>query len=199
MEEWREVKGYEGLYEVSNYGNVRSVDRILAVPYKDKNKRKRKFKGKQLSPNMKDRYLCVHLQKDGKGKAVRIHRLVAETFVDNPNNYNVVNHKDENKHNNRADNLEWCTVEYNVRYGTRTERASKTKTANPRNKTVYQYSLCGELIGKYTNLRVASEETGINQSSIGHGLYHNKNNKSKGYIWKFEPKPKDFFCKVCQF
>ena len=117
IEEWRPIEGYEGLYEVSNTGRVRSVDRFYY----------RLHKGKVLSPT-KDRYgyLTVTLNCNGKSKTIKIHRLVAQAFLPNPDNLPQVNHKDEDKTNNNVDNLEWCTAKYNVNFGTRQERYRNT-------------------------------------------------------------------------
>ena len=117
IEEWRPVVGYEGLYEVSNTGRVRSVDRFYY----------RLHKGKVLSPT-KDRYgyLTVTLNCNGKSKTIKIHRLVAQAFLPNPDNLPQVNHKDEDKTNNNVTNLEWCDAKYNVNFGTRQERYRNT-------------------------------------------------------------------------
>ena len=117
IEEWRPIEGYEGLYEVSNLGRVRSLDRFYY----------RLHKGKVLSPT-KDRYgyLTVTLNCNGKSKTIKIHRLVAQAFLPNPDNLPQVNHKDEDKTNNNVDNLEWCTAKYNVNFGTRQERYRNT-------------------------------------------------------------------------
>ena len=117
IEEWRPVVGYEGLYEVSNTGQVRSLDRFYY----------RLHKGKVLSPT-KDRYgyLTVTLNCNGKSKTIKIHRLVAQAFLPNPDNLPQVNHKDEDKTNNNVTNLEWCTAKYNVNFGTRQERYRNT-------------------------------------------------------------------------
>lgn len=96
---WKDIEGYEGFYQVSNLGNVRSLN------YGNKG-----FV-KNLKPRIvKDGYYMVNL----KNKNYQIHQLVAKAFISNPNNYVEINHKDENKHNNCADNLEWCSREYNV-------------------------------------------------------------------------------------
>ena len=117
IEEWRPIEGYEGLYEVSSYGKDRSLDRFYY----------RLHKGKVLSPT-KDRYgyLTVTLNCNGKSKTIKIHRLVAQAFLPNPDNLPQVNHKDEDKTNNNVDNLEWCTAKYNVNFGTRQERYRNT-------------------------------------------------------------------------
>ena len=105
---WKDIKDFEGLYQVSNLGNVRRIKFI--------NNKIEKEKITMLKPN-KNIYLQVMLCKNGKTKRKNVHRLVAETFIDNPNNYDCVNHKDENKHNNSINNLEWCTRIYNMNYG----------------------------------------------------------------------------------
>ena len=117
IEEWRTIVGYEGQYEVSSYGRVRSLDRFYY----------RLHKGKVLSPT-KDRYgyLTVTLNCNGKSKTIKIHRLVAQAFLPNPDNLPQINHLDEDKTNNRVDNLEWCDPKYNMNYGTRQERYRNT-------------------------------------------------------------------------
>ena len=123
MEEWKEIPGYEGLYEVSSYGKVRSLDR-----YDSRNCFR---KGKVLSPvKDKDGYLAVFLSCNGKQKTIRIHRLVAKAFLPNPDNLPEVNHLDEDKTNNRVDNLEFCDHKYNINYGHRTENTINTRVKN---------------------------------------------------------------------
>ena len=118
IEEWRPIEGYEGLYEVSNTGRVRSVDR-----YDNRNYFR---KGKVLSPG-KDTvgYLFVILHCNGKSKEINVHRLVAKAFIENPDNLPQVNHKD--KTNNNVDNLEWCTAKYNNKYGSRKDKVRESK------------------------------------------------------------------------
>ena len=123
IEEWRPVVGYEGLYEVSNTGRVRSVDRYVKTCYGSY----RLHKGKVLSPGIRpDGYLVVSLQY----RMFRVHRIVAEAFLPNPDNLPQVNHKDEDKSNNRVDNLEWCTAKYNNNYGTARIRAKESAIKN---------------------------------------------------------------------
>jgi len=110
---WKDIAGYEGYYQVSNLGNVRSLDRII----KGSLGQPKRQKGKAVNPRLRGSYMAVTFSKDNEPKTISVHRLVAIAFVENPNNYPCVNHKDENKLNNNADNLEWCTKLYNSNYG----------------------------------------------------------------------------------
>ena len=114
MEEWKDIKGYEGIYQISNKGRVKSLN------YNRTGKEK-------IREGTVDNtgYKIISLSKNGKEKKYSIHRLVAQAFLPNPDNLPVVNHKDENKLNNNVENLEWCTHKYNCNYGTRNERTSK--------------------------------------------------------------------------
>ena len=108
LEIWKDIKGYEDKYKISNLGRVKSL-------------KGKPLKGKILSI-YKDKfgYVCVRLSKDNIQRTYRVHRLVAYAFLPNPNNYPEVNHKDEDRTNNCVNNLEWCSVSYNRNYGTRT-------------------------------------------------------------------------------
>ena len=117
---WKPASRYEGFYEVSTFGRVRSVAKDVWC-----GKGYRHRKGKILKPYITYGYPRVHLSKDGIKHNVMVHRLVAETFIPNPLNHPCINHKDENPMNPHVDNLEWCTYEYNSNYGTHRERMSK--------------------------------------------------------------------------
>ena len=106
---WKDVVGYEGLYQVSNKGRVKSLH----------------IQEKVLCNLDSGYYNTINLFKDGKGKHYYVHRLVAQAFIPNPNNYPQINHKDENHYNNNVENLEWCTSKYNCNYGTRNIRFSE--------------------------------------------------------------------------
>ena len=122
---WKPIPEYEGIYEVSNLGNVRSVDRYLDC--KIKNVNKHLWKGRIISQQKrKDGRLTVALYSHSKRKRMLVHRVVADAFIPNPNNYPCINHKDENPANNKVENLEWCTYKYNNNYGTFAERRRKT-------------------------------------------------------------------------
>ena len=111
MEEWKDIQGYEGDYQVSSYGRIKSF---------------KKNKEKILKPQMHYKgYEFITLLKNGISKKYKVHRLVAEAFIPNPNNYPVVNHKDENKSNNNVKNLEWCTVSYNNIYNGKAVKIGK--------------------------------------------------------------------------
>lgn len=159
-EYWKYIKGYEGLYQVSNFGRVKS----------------NKFgKERILKPFTNSTgYLLVSLCKDGKVKAFTVHRLVAEAFIDNPDNLPQVNHRDENKLNNNVDNLEWCTNEYNINYGTRTERCSKP---------VLQYTLDGEFVREWPSIMEAARN-GYYQGHVV-ACCQGKRKAHKGFIWKY--------------
>lgn len=117
MEEWKDIKGYEGLYQISNRGRVKSLG----------NNKTRKEKILSLKPG-NNGYIRVYLcRKREKTKPFLVHRLVAQAFLPNPDNLPVVNHKDENKLNNNVENLEWCTYQYNNTYGTKIEKARKKR------------------------------------------------------------------------
>lgn len=113
---WKDIPGYEGLYQVSNTGRVRSLNY------------NRTGKSKVRKQNTDKRgYKRVNLCKDGKNKIYSIHRLVALAFIPNPNNYPIINHKDENPSNNAVWNLEWCTQEYNINYGNCRKKMSEAR------------------------------------------------------------------------
>lgn len=115
IEKWKDIKGYEGLYQISNLGNVKSLKKKAGKSTRSERLIKTHFD--------KDGYVYATLCKNNKTHLATIHRLIAEAFIPNPNNLPQINHKDEDKTNNSIDNLEWCTCKYNINYGTRTERA----------------------------------------------------------------------------
>lgn len=116
MEIWISI--YDGLYSVSNLGNVKANDRYIKTKTGI-----RHYKGKMLKPEVsKDGHLRVTLSNAGEKERVFVHRLVAEAFIPNPNNLPVINHKDENPANNSVENLEWCTISYNNNYNERNKR-----------------------------------------------------------------------------
>ena len=184
-EEWRDIQGYEGLYQVSNLGRVRSCDRHTWAGWRGE---KALVKGRVRKPSItRQGYYQVDLLVDGHRKSLKVHRLVAIAFIPNPNNYPYINHKDENPLNNKVDNLEWCTQKYNVNYGTSRQRLSKSLRNNsnaPRKATV-QLSLNGEVLARYSSISEAARQTGISQAMISYcclGRYKT----AKGFIFRYE-------------
>lgn len=157
MEEWRDVIGAEEYYQVSNLGRIRN-----------------KITKDILKPSKSGEYRHIELRY-GINKNVLIHRLVAEAFVPNPFNFRCVNHIDENKENNRADNLEWCTYQYNNTYG---------KGALQRNSKVIQYDMAGNALKIWESMKEASEKLGINAEGIS-GCCRGKKKTCGGYAWTY--------------
>ena len=165
---WKDIKGYEGLYQVSNLGNVRSHHsgewRLLT---------------NVINSSGYKQYL---LYKDGKRKNMRGNRLVAEAFITNPDNLPFVNHKDENPSNDCVENLEWCTCEYNSNYGTARERMSLN---NGKNRPVCMFNVNGDFIREFYNINDAAKfingvHTCILRCCNGSVFCY------KGYIWRYK-------------
>ena len=181
-EEWRPVKGYEGLYEVSNMGRIKSVARLTTRPCQYGIKNEYRIPEKILHANLSTGgYLCVNLSHDGKEVTKRIHRLVAIHFCKGYRDGMVVNHIDEDKTNNRADNLEWVTQKANVNHGTGIQRRKKYP------KAVVQISLSGEVVNVWPSVKSASESVGVNPACIGH-CCKGDCPTIKGYSWKWADK-----------
>lgn len=123
-EVWKDIEGYENLYQVSNFGRIHSLDRF--VPRKTGTVQKVHGRILKLIED-KDGYLQVSLWKENKMKKAKVHRLVGEAFIPNPNNLSEINHINEMKNDNTVSNLEWCTRKENINHGTRTEQAAKAK------------------------------------------------------------------------
>lgn len=156
-----------GLYQVSNFGNVKSY--VI-----DSN-------GKILKLQIdKDGYSVVHLYKNKKMKRCKVHRLVAQAFLKNPNNYEVVNHKDENKRNNFINNLEWCSIAYNNNYNNR-----QLKIAKKREKKVLQINTNYKVVNIFNSIRQAETLTGVKNQSISK-VCKGKRKTAGGYIWKYK-------------
>lgn len=181
MEEiWKDVVGYEGLYEVSNLGRVRSLNYL------------RTGQTRILKSHMDRKgYLGVALCKNGKATYKLVHRLVAMAFIPNPMNFPMINHKDENPLNNvvfldesgalipERSNLEWCTAKYNSNYGTITERIAKALS-----KKVHQFDHQGNLIKEWTSIHEVSRQTGWSQGHISDCCL-GKLKTFHGYVWRY--------------
>lgn len=175
MEEWRPIVGYEGIYEISSNGNVKSIRRR-------EYSKKRGFyvlKEKILTPvKINHGYLSIILTKDGKHKHHYVHRLVACAFIPNPRNLPQINHKNEIKTDNSIHNLEWCTNDYNRHYGTVQERMSRSCR-----KRVAQYTKDGVLVACYKSLADAAKINGFKVPPISN-CFVGRTKTSYGYIWK---------------
>lgn len=185
---WKPVKGYEGFYEVSSNGRVRSLDRTVIVHKSGKVYRSIR-KGRMLKQWRAVGYYHVTLSKDKKIYAPFVHKLVAEAFLENPNGYHTVNHKDENKLNNSYDNLEWCTQVYNRNYGNaeskRLESFMKSNgTHNTYMKSVVQCDKSGKVVKIYKPITDV-EKSGFNYTCVIN-CCKGKRKSHKGFIWKYE-------------
>lgn len=181
-ERWKDIIGYEGLYQVSTYSRVKSL-----------NCKHQQIEKILLQKISKQGYYIITLSKNNNLKYYRVNRLVAETFIPDKSNFKSmpdenrdeidldkleINHKDENKLNNRVDNLEWCTHKYNCNYGTRVERIK-----NKQEIKINQYSLDGTYLRTWNSL---SKIKVILNYNIGHisDVCNNKRRSAHGYLWK---------------
>ena len=167
-EVWRDIEGYEGLYQVSSEGRVKSLGR------------KWRKSERILKPSMdRDGYLQVVLCAGGKPKTLKVHRLVCQAFHENPDNKPQVNHINEIKTDNRASNLEWATARENTNFGTRNERLGKAQS-----KPVAQYAQDGELIKIWASAREAERQAGFKHGYICNSA-NGKRKQAYGFIWKY--------------
>ena len=183
-EVWKDVVGYEGLYKVSNKGNIYSVERIGING--------RKLGGIILKPRYdRNGYLQVGIYKNGKQKSKTVHRLVAEAFIPNLNGFLEINHIDEDKINNHVKNLEWCTREYNINHGERTEKVTqklskKVRAINIKTGEVITFNSTAEARGKgYASSNVSVACRGVYKSPNGN-LVGGDGRTYKGHRWSYE-------------
>lgn len=172
QEIWKDVVGYEGLYQVSNLGSVRSLRSGKPKPLKQR----------PDADGYKTLDFCVY----GVQQTFKVHRLVAEAFIPNFKNLPEINHKDENKANNRVDNLEWCTHEYNCEYGTVKERISKAKTNGKGSRTVLQYTLDGSFVAEYPSTKEVERQLGFFATHIAR-CCRGVRPTAHGFVWKYKP------------
>ena len=174
IEIWKSLDfmGYPD-YEVSNWGQVKS--------FKQGREKLLKFlKGS-------NEYLNVRLCKNNKAKNFTVHRLVATAFIPNTENLPIINHKDENKQNNHVDNLEWCTHEYNINYGTRSKarKTKKPKTKKPKRKKILQFSLDNVFIREWETITSINLDLNINIGNICQ-CCKGKLKTAGGFIWRYK-------------
>ena len=171
---WKDIKGYEGLYQVSNLGNIKTLQKEIKCK-----KNSYLSKEKICKPSLDSSgYRQIVLTKNKIRKSFKVHRLVAQAFIPNPNNLPQINHKDENKQNNYIENLEWCTNLYNSRYGTRPIRCSKHLE-----KKVKQIKN-NKVIKKYNSLKEAEQNTNIKYQEIS-ACCRKIIKTAGGYKWKY--------------
>jgi len=176
MEEvWKDIPNYEGMYQVSNLGNIKNVK-----------------KGKIKIPNKnKNGYLYIDLWKDNKNKKMTIHRAVAMAFLSNDNDYTDINHKDGNKTNNIVDNLEWCNRSHNLkeayrlglRKPTRAMLGKKGKLC-PNSKKIKQYDKLGNLIKIWNSTMDIERELNIIHNNVS-SCCLGRLKTYKGFVWRF--------------
>lgn len=180
MEEWRDVAGYEGLYQVSNEGRVRGLTRKASDGHK--------INGIVLKPKMQERYMRVALY-DGSGKSgrkiVMVHRLVAAAFVANPENKPQVNHIDGNRLNNHADNLEWCTQSENNKHAWKIGLQPHDAMTNATRKKVAQIDNTGNVVKVWDSMSDAARALGLQVSNISH-CCSGRITRTGGYKWRLE-------------
>ena len=157
-EKWKPIKKFEHFYMVSTYGRIKTIDRIV----KFSDGRVREYRSRIMSIHkINARYYVVSLSKPSCRAMKDVHRLVAETFIANPQNLPEVNHKDENSLNNQVDNLEWCTRKYNLNYGTHNQRMIEHLRNHPTtSKPVIQKNLDGTIVAQYPSIREAARTLG---------------------------------------
>lgn len=169
---WKDVAGYEGLYQVSDQGRVKSLERTDSWG--------RTVKERILKPGAKGNdYLFVNLCAGGKTRMFLVHRLVCQAFHENPDNKPQVNHLNEDKTDNRACNLEWCTRRENMNHGTRNERSAKALS-----KPIGQYTLDGDLVDVWQSANEVERQTGFSHGYICETA-NGKYKQAYGFIWKY--------------
>ena len=177
FEEWKDIRGFEGRYQVSNFGRIRSVNHYAKI----KNGNTRIVVGKILKQwKTCNGYMFVKMWSNGKRKNLAVHRLVAMAFIENPNNFLLVNHKDEIKNNNIFFNLEWCNHSYNALYGTCQTRLNKYKQ-----KSVEMLDKnTKEVVNVFNSMKKAAETLGICKEQIS-SVCRGKRKTAGGYLWRY--------------
>ena len=170
-EVWKDIAGYDGLYQVSNLGRVRSLKfgkvKILKL-------------GK-----VRNRYIQVGLYKNRERKMCKVHRLVGQAFLLNPNNLPEINHRDEDKTNNRVENLEWCDRKYNNNFGTHNQRVAEKMTNGKLSKTVLQFTLEGNFVKEWKSTRDVQRNLGYSQGNIS-SCCTGRYNSANGFVWRYK-------------
>lgn len=179
-EQWKDITGYEGWYQISNHGRVRSVDRIGCQRHWRGGQSKYLYKGQIRIPyKRKNGYVCITLRKDGVNKTFNIHRLVALHFLPRVEGKEYVNHLDANPDNNHVSNLVWCTQSENIKYA----YDNGTKKP-PHEKKISQFDMDGNLIKVWKSQAEIERTLGIYQANI-HKVCRGKRKMAGGFKWEY--------------
>lgn len=182
---WKDIKGYEGLYKISNYGNVCSVDRKTNTRLK--NQEYVIKKGKPITPHLSKGYYSISLSKGNKTITQKIHRLVAQAFIPNPLNKPQINHINGIKTDNRAENLEWCNCKENIQHafktGLKPNNVNSVKAMNKASKKPIIQIKNGYVVGKYESLVQAEKTTNVKAKNIS-SVLNGRSKTAGGYEWK---------------
>ena len=185
---WKDIPGYEGLYQASSLGRIKSCQKVLR--YRNGKIVHRNERMMVLTKGF-GQYLTVGLSKNDVKKLYNVHYLIAITFIDNPNNLPCLNHKDEDKFNNSVENLEWCSYSYNTKYNNNMRKKIDTRNSNNSRgceKQVYQYDLQGNFIKKWDSLKSIQRELGYKVSNISSCcLNKTYRHNAYGYKWSYNP------------
>ena len=173
---WKQVKGYEGIYEVSTLGKIKNSKRnIIKKPYKDKYG-----------------YFLIQLWSNNKSLTTGLHRIIAQAFIPNPQNKPQINHKNGIRDDNRIENLEWCTVSENHKHSFRelgrkghSNMKGRKGKLHPKSRPVIQKTLDGKIINKYGSVLEAQRYTHIQESSI-RSVCYGKYKHAGGYLWEYD-------------
>lgn len=180
IEIWKDIKGYEGSYQVSNLGNIKSLDREVFQKNKNGNIQRHVYRGKLLKKQVqRNGYEVVNLYKQMKMSKKLVHRLVATEFIENKNGYGYINHKDNNKRNNNVSNLEFCSQKDNIKYA-----YDFGKKIPPHMKKVIQKDDNNEIIKEFISIQEAERQTNIKASNISK-CCRKLRNKAGGYKWQY--------------
>ena len=177
-EVWKDVPNYEGIYKVSNFGRIKMVKRTLIDSLGKKINKKEHI----LKPRTGNRYYMIALYKNGKREDLLLHRLIAQTFIPNPENKPFVNHKDENCFNNCSDNLMWCTQKENMNWGTINERMSKNSKSK---RKVNQYDMDGNFIKQWDCMTDFYKSKGLKLKTGIIECCKGRRQSHMGYKWKY--------------